>query len=39
MNLTGNFFGKVQGLSDDLAKQLWIVLQRGLGKAGGHSEH
>ncbi|CAB1313371.1 unnamed protein product [Coregonus sp. 'balchen'] len=30
---------KVQGLTDNLAKQLWIVLQRAMGKAGGHSEH
>uniref|UniRef100_A0A4W5NP50 Uncharacterized protein n=1 Tax=Hucho hucho TaxID=62062 RepID=A0A4W5NP50_9TELE len=35
MNLILNYFGKV---SDDLAKQLWIVLQRALGKAEGHSE-
>ncbi|KAK6326405.1 hypothetical protein J4Q44_G00020500 [Coregonus suidteri] len=38
MNLIRNYFGKVEGLSDDLVKQLWIVLHRAMGKAGGHSE-
>uniref|UniRef100_A0A8C7IPR8 Exocyst complex component 3 n=1 Tax=Oncorhynchus kisutch TaxID=8019 RepID=A0A8C7IPR8_ONCKI len=31
MNLIRNYFGEVQGLSDDLAKQLWMVLQRAMG--------
>ncbi|XP_010892383.2 exocyst complex component 3 [Esox lucius] len=31
MNLIRNYFGQVQGLSDDLAKQLWMVLQRAMG--------
>ena len=38
MNLIQNYFGKVQGLSDDLDKQLLIVLGSVMGKAGGHSE-
>lgn len=28
--LIGAYFGEVQGLSDELAKQLWLVLQRAL---------
>ncbi|KAM6948457.1 exocyst complex component 3 [Aplochiton taeniatus] len=31
MNLIHSYFGEVQGLSDDLAKQLWMVLQRAMG--------
>lgn len=30
MNLIRAYFGQVQGLSDELAKQLWMVLQRAL---------
>ncbi|CAB1314498.1 unnamed protein product, partial [Coregonus sp. 'balchen'] len=29
-----NYFGKGQGLPDNLAKQLWIVLQHAMGQAG-----
>lgn len=38
INLMRNYFGKLQGLSDNLAKNLWIVLQRAMGKAVGNSE-
>ncbi|MGH0177856.1 UNVERIFIED_CONTAM: hypothetical protein FKN15_076037 [Acipenser sinensis] len=30
MNLIRNYFGEVQNLSEELAKQLWMVLQRSL---------
>ncbi|XP_046884103.1 exocyst complex component 3 [Hypomesus transpacificus] len=30
MNLIRNYFGEVQGLSEELAKQLWMVLQRSM---------
>uniref|UniRef100_A0A8C9SBZ9 Exocyst complex component 3 n=2 Tax=Scleropages formosus TaxID=113540 RepID=A0A8C9SBZ9_SCLFO len=30
MNLIRNYFGEVQGLSEELAKQLWMVLQRAI---------
>ncbi|XP_069814291.1 exocyst complex component 3 isoform X1 [Dendropsophus ebraccatus] len=30
MNLIQNYFGEVQHLSDELAKQLWMVLQRSI---------
>ncbi|XP_068092751.1 exocyst complex component 3 [Hyperolius riggenbachi] len=30
MNLIQNYFGKVQHLSDELAKQLWMVIQRSI---------
>ena len=38
MNLILYYSGKVQGLSDNLDKKLWIVLHHALVKAGGHSE-
>lgn len=38
INLMQNYLGKVHGLSDNLAKNLWTVLQRAMGKAVGHSE-
>ncbi|XP_023689304.2 exocyst complex component 3-like [Paramormyrops kingsleyae] len=30
MNLIRNYFGEVQGLSEELAKQLWMLAERGL---------